>query len=155
MLIYNILIIIVICLISWQLYLEISKSYLIEGMDTDTSTATYQDYGSSDNTGQDALILAQQNAGNITYLKQQLDAMQEQLNELAQQQADYATMIVGGNTEPIPVTGADYTSTSTTTSTTTPITTPTTTPTTTTTTPTTSTTTSTTTPTTTSTSATS
>ena len=136
MLIYNILIVIFIFLISYQIYLEMTKQYLIEGMDTattDSSTVVYKDYGSSD-SATNALILAQQNAGNIEFLKQQIDSLlplkaqvdnlnyevetiPTQINDLAQQQADYATELAGST--PPQITGTDYTSTTDTTTTTT------------------------------------
>jgi hypothetical protein len=179
MFIYNILIVIFVFLIAYQIYLEIDKPYLIEGMDTDTttntnsttsstpttttstpdttttpatstpttsttpttsssssSTSSYQDYGSSD-SATNALILAQQNAGNIEFLKQQIDSLlpliaqvntlntevdtiSSQINDLAQQQEVYAAELVGST--PPQITGADYTdpnaATTTTTSTT-------------------------------------
>jgi cell division protein FtsB len=72
----NILIIFFIILIFYQVFLsKISVlSYrmsngIIEGMDTSTSTSQqYQPYDKNN-----AMILAQQNAGNIEVLKQQLD----------------------------------------------------------------------------------
>lgn len=72
----NILIIFFIILIFYQVFLsKISVlSYrmsngIIEGMDTSTSTSQqYQPYDTNN-----AMILAQQNAGNIEVLKQQLD----------------------------------------------------------------------------------
>ena len=168
MFIYNILIVIFVFLISYQIYLEILQPNLIEGMDTDTTTDTttpttttstttptttttstttpttttssstlaYQDYGSSD-AATNAMILAQQNAGNIEFLKQQIDSllpliaqvntlntevdtMTTQINDLAQQQEEYAAELVG--TTPPQITGADYTDPNATTTTTTPTT---------------------------------
>ena len=113
-------------------YLDNSKSTssLIEGMTDDTTTTTdtnnsttdgYQPYNVSDPNN--CLILSQQNAGNIsvlngrvdeidqkqqniTDLKQQLDGMQTQIDELVQQQQDYATELAGGST-PTDITGTD------------------------------------------------
>ena len=159
MFIYNILIVIFVFLISYQIYLEILQPKLIEGMDSDTTTDTsttptttttsttptptpssssssnsnssssssstlaYQDYSSSD-SATNSMILAQQNAGNIEFLKQQIDSllpliaqvntlntevdtMTTQINDLAQQQEEYAAELVGTTTPQI--TGADYT----------------------------------------------
>ena len=122
--IYTILIIIVSFLLFYQFYIEYSKPYLLEGLD---NNVTYQEYASN-NTSQDALILAQQNAGNIEFLKQQIDSllglktqvdtlsnqmdtMSSQLNDLGQQIADYGTAVAGS--EPVTVSGTDYTTTST------------------------------------------
>ena len=123
MFIYNILIFIFGFLLAYQLYLEFSKSYIIEGMDSNTTS--YTSYDNQDSTT-NALILAQQNAGNIVFLKQQIDdllplktqladltnevnTMSSQLNDLAQQIAEYATTLAGTDTPAI--TGTDYTST--------------------------------------------
>lgn len=119
--IYSILIIIVLFLIISQIYMEYSKPYLLEGLD---NNVTYTEYASN-NTSQDALILAQQNAGNIEFLKQQVDSllglqtqvntlsnemdtMSSQINDLGQQIADYGTAVAGS--EPLTVSGTDYTS---------------------------------------------
>lgn len=77
----------------------------IEGMD---ASGNYQPYDS-----QNALILAQQNAGNIEYIMQRLDglqnivqevddisgnvvSLQQQVNGLITAQNDYATQTTGG-----------------------------------------------------------
>lgn len=127
--IYSILIIIVLVLILYQIYMECSKPYLLEGLD---NNVTYTEYASN-NASQDALILAQQNAGNIEFLKQQVDSLLElktqvdtltsdvatlssQVNDLGTQIADFGTAIAGS--EPLTVTGTDYTSPTTDTTTT-------------------------------------
>jgi len=122
MFLINILIIIFLFLTIYQVYLEISKNILIEGF---TKTAqngnrsTYKDYGSSD-SATNALILSQQNAGNISFLKQQVDeleglntqvkelkqevtTMSTQMNQLVEQQATYAAALAGS--KPVDVTG--------------------------------------------------
>ena len=98
----NILIIFFLILISYQIILG---NNIIEGLDNNKS---YQQYNS-----QDPLILAQQNAGNIEYLKGRIDdvqgmykqvqdlsgnviALQEQVNGLVTAQQDYATQMTGG-----------------------------------------------------------
>ena len=98
----NILIIFFLILISYQIILG---NNIIEGLDNNNS---YQQYNS-----QDPLILAQQNAGNIEYLKGRIDdvqgmykqvqdlsgnviALQEQVNGLVTAQQDYATQMTGG-----------------------------------------------------------
>jgi len=98
----NILIIFFLILISYQIILG---NNIIEGLDNNNS---YQTYNS-----QDPLILAQQNAGNIEYLKGRIDdvqgmykqvqdlsgnvvALQEQVNGLVTAQQDYATQMTGG-----------------------------------------------------------
>ena len=99
----NILIIFFLILISYQIILG---NNIIEGLDNNNS---YQQYNS-----QDPLILAQQNAGNIEYLKGRIDdvqgmykqvqdlsgnvvALQEQVNGLVTAQQQYATQMTGGS----------------------------------------------------------
>jgi len=79
----------------------------------------YQPY---DVNSSNALILSQQNAGNIEVLKSQIDklntysqtvtdlsknysALNDQVQTLVQQQADYAQSLNGGSTQPLTVTG--------------------------------------------------
>jgi len=107
----NILILFFIILISYQLLLG---NIIVEGLDNNT---TYQAYNMSD-----PLILAQQNAGNIEYIKQRLDSiqnmyqqvqdlsgnfqsLQDQVNSLVLAQNEYATQITGGTAPEI--TGLD------------------------------------------------
>jgi len=122
MIFISILILIFILLIFYEIFINIYKPTVIEGLDT------YTDYSSGD-TSTNAMILAQQNAGNIAYLKQQVDdlltlkttvndltdevsTMTTQISDLAQQQADYATSLVGDST--IDVSGTSYDTTTTT-----------------------------------------
>ena len=98
----NILIIFFLILISYQIILG---NNIIEGLDNNNS---YQQYNS-----QDPLILAQQNAGNIEYLKGRIDdvqgmykqvqdlsgnvqTLQEQVSGLVTAQQQYATQMTGG-----------------------------------------------------------
>ena len=140
----KILIIFFIGLIGYQLFLAFSGNNLIEGLAnkpmkqikqnttnatnaTKTTTTTtnssnqYKPYNTNDPNNQNsALILSQQNAGNIEVLKgrvdgfdgvkarvdkmqQNIDSMQVQIDALVQQQADYATELAGD--EPVEVTG--------------------------------------------------
>ncbi len=127
-----ILIIVFVIIILCQIFLG---DKLIEGMDNpDTSTttttedATYQPYNLSDPNN--ALILGQQNAGNINYLKERVDEltnvkkdvddlkenvslMQTQIDALVQQQADFGTQLAGST--PPTITGTETTDTTTTT----------------------------------------
>lgn len=94
---------------------------VMEGMDnnttSDTGSNTYKPY----DMNAEPLILAQQNAGNISYLKQRLDEMgdvrkwledlsgnvaslQTQVNGLVQAQQEYANQMTGGT--PPTITGA-------------------------------------------------
>jgi uncharacterized coiled-coil protein SlyX len=99
----NILIAFFIILILYQILLE---SRIVEGLENQ-----YQPYDT--NNPNNALILAQQNAGNITFLKQRLDtltginqqvqdlsgnvqSLQTQVNALVQAQQDYANQMTGG-----------------------------------------------------------
>lgn len=103
-------------LLVYQIYLAYfrPKNILIEGL-TNQSPPGYKEYNFNDPNN--ALILAQQNAGNIEVLKERIDnldgfektvddiqqsirLMQTQLNNLVQQQAEYAKELVG-TTPPI------------------------------------------------------
>ena len=142
----NILIIFFIVLILYQILLAISNISNIEGLtpfqppsinqpsqpQTSSSTSSqYQPYNTNDPNN--VLILAQQNAGNISYLKERLDSiqgidqdvqdisgnvatLQTQVNGMLQQQQQYATKMTGGTGQPPQITGAVNTSNSTTTS---------------------------------------
>ena len=115
----NILIIFFIILILYQIFLA---NNIIEGLDNQ-----YQPYDT--NNPNNALILAQQNAGNISYLKEQLDnilginqqvqdlscnvtTLQTQINGILTQQQEYATQMTGGTGQPPEITGAIDTSSS-------------------------------------------
>ena len=107
----NILIVFFIILILYQLLLA---THIVEGLENQ-----YQPYDT--NNPNNALILAQQNAGNISYLKDRLEnyndvyqqvqdlsgnvqTLQTQVNSLLQSQQDYANQMTGG--KPPEVTGA-------------------------------------------------
>lgn len=110
----TILIIFFISIILYKILFYIGTSFhLIEGLEN-----SYKEYG-----GNDPMILAQQNAGNIEYLKsrmeevnsvkndvvtmkQDIQSMQIQVDGLVQQQADMATELSGGG-EPVSVDGLD------------------------------------------------
>jgi len=116
MLIY-VLIIIFMLLIAYQIFLSFNTNTLIEGLENttnNTNTPEYKPYNLGDPNN--ALILAQQNAGNIIVLKERVDdldgvknnvddmqqninSMQVQINSLVQQQSDYAQDLAG-NTPP-------------------------------------------------------
>lgn len=87
-----------------------TQSSLVEGLTTDNSSPEYKPYNLNDPGN--ALILAQQNAGNIEVLKgridnfegvkervdtmqQSIDSMQTQMDSLVQQQADFAQDLAG------------------------------------------------------------
>jgi hypothetical protein len=101
----NILSIFFILIISYQLILA---NRVIEGLENNSD---YKNYDT--NNPANALILAQQNAGNIEYIKQQLDiiqgmsqqvqdlsgnvvVLQDQVNGLVSAQQNYATQMTGG-----------------------------------------------------------
>jgi len=107
----NILIVFFIILIFIQIILA---THVIEGLENN-----YEPYDT--NNPNNALILAQQNAGNISFLKQRLDdltginqqvqdlsgnvqTLQTQVNGLVQSQQDYANQMTGGS--PPEITGA-------------------------------------------------
>ena len=104
----NILILIFVILITYQIILA---NHIIEGLENNDD---YKDYNTNDPNN--ALILAQQNAGNISYLKKRMDdvqgmyqtvqdlsgnyqSLQDQVNSLVSAQQDYANQMTGG-TEP-------------------------------------------------------
>ena len=93
-----------------------------EGLENNdaTANASYKPYNLNDPNN--ALILGQQNAGNIEYLKsrvedlsgikeqvnniqQNMNSMQSQIDSLVQQQSDYATELVGS--EPVTIKDED------------------------------------------------
>jgi len=102
----NILIVFFIVLICFQIILA---NHLIEGLETGKS---YKNYDT--NNPENALILAQQNAGNIEYLKGRIQdiqgmnkqvqdlsgnvqTLQEQVSGLVTAQQQYATQMTGGS----------------------------------------------------------
>ena len=130
--IIHILILFFVILISYQLFL--ANFDIIEGMDSNsTSSSSSTTYKSYDTTNPaNALILAQQNAGNIGYINKRINNVQDmskqivdlsnnvqdlqtQMNGLASAQQQYATQLTGGSAPTItgattpPETGDDDT----------------------------------------------
>jgi len=118
----NILILFFIFLILYQIFLA---TKIIEGMDN-SNNSDYKSYDT--NNPNNALILAQQNSGNIAYLKKQMDSVQDinqevqdlsgnvqtlqtQVNGIVQAQQNYANQMTGGTVPNI--TGATDTDTDT------------------------------------------
>jgi hypothetical protein len=116
----NLLIIFFIILIIYQIFLAYANKSLIEGL----TNGQYQPYDM--NNPQNALILAQQNAGNISFLKEKLDdllglnkevqdisgnviTLQEQVAQMMASQQSYSTQMTGGQTPNITGTGASIT----------------------------------------------
>lgn len=112
--IINLLIIIFIILIIYQIFLAHFSNSIIEGLDN------YKEYDTADPNN--VMILAQQNAGNIEVLKQQfdkisglkqhvedmsgnIDNLTQQVNDLVQSQEDYLAQNLPA--EPPEITGAD------------------------------------------------
>lgn len=112
--IIHILILFFVILISYQLFL--ANFDIIEGMDSNStsssSSTTYKPYDTTNPAN--ALILAQQNAGNIGYINERIDNVQDmskqivdlsnnvqdlqtQMNGLASAQQQYATQLTGGS----------------------------------------------------------
>jgi flagellar basal body rod protein FlgB len=102
----NFLILFFILLLVYQIFLASFNNYIIEGLDNQ-----YKPYDT--NNPSNTLILTQQNAGNINFLKQQMDsllpltkevkdisgnvvALQNQVNQLVAAQQQYANNLTGG-----------------------------------------------------------
>ena len=94
-------------------------NHVVEGLENNAATTNFQPYDT--NNQANAFILAQQNAGNIVVLKQQLDKMlgldkkvqdlsgnviklQDQVLELAQANKQYTEKMIG--TTPPQISGA-------------------------------------------------
>jgi hypothetical protein len=109
----NILILFFIIIISYQLILA---NHVTEGLTNNTPNKSYEPYNSND-----PMILAKQNAGNIAFLKDRMDSLQninqmvqdlsgnvqslqQQVNGLVTTQQQYATQMTGGT--PPTITGA-------------------------------------------------
>lgn len=96
----NILIVFFIILIFYQLFLSnISETFykiknnVIEGMDTATTTSGSQQYQPYDTSNpNNVMILAQQNAGNIQVLKQQVDGVLGLNQEVQDMSGNLATL---------------------------------------------------------------
>jgi hypothetical protein len=104
----NLLILFFIVLIFYQIFLACLENNIIEGL----TNQQYQPYNTNDPNN--ALILAQQNAGNISVLKEQLDelnglnkevqdisgnviALQDQVSQMVAAQQNYSTQMTGGS----------------------------------------------------------
>jgi hypothetical protein len=111
----RILILFFFSLILYQIFLAIFGN-VREGLDN----PEYKDYDTKGPGG--ANILAEQNAGNIAYLKQRIDELmnlkgtvkeatdniaqlQQQMQGLADAQSNQATAAIGGRTKPVEVSG--------------------------------------------------
>jgi len=109
----NVLIIFFIFLIVYQIIL--ANYNVVEGLKNNNSNKVYKDYPPN------ALILSQQNAGNIEYLKKKMDdlqnmntvvndlsgnvaSLQQQVNGLVSAQQQMVTQMTGGS--PPDITGA-------------------------------------------------
>ncbi len=108
-------------LVSYQIITQLfHSSTTLEGLENNVSTPSYKPYNLNDPNN--ALILAQQNAGNIEVLKGRVDKLdgikervdkvqttvdniQSQINDLAQQQVEFAQEMVG--TTPPTITGTN------------------------------------------------
>lgn len=118
-------------LLMYQSFLALKEGFQDSTQDSSqvasqVASQEYQPYNTNDPNNQSgAMILAQQNAGNIEYLKQQIsslsglqkevkdtsstvDQLTEQVLALTQQQEEAAKQMVG--TEPVQVTGIESSS---------------------------------------------
>ena len=117
----NLLIIFFIVLIFYQIFLAYFENSIMEGYEN-KDNKDYKQYDT--NNPDNALILAQQNAGNIQVLKGQMDEMlginkqvqdlsgnfvtlQQQVDDLVQAQNDYANDLTGGVEPEITGTGEE------------------------------------------------
>ena len=106
MLLINVLIVVFITLLIYQILLDYD---IVEGLE---NAGTYKSYDNQ-NSEDKALILAQQNAGNIEYIKQRMDGvqsmyqqvqdlcgnvyqLQQEVNDLVIAQKEYADEMTGG-----------------------------------------------------------
>jgi hypothetical protein len=111
----NFLIIFFILFIVYELFLAYTQNYILEGLENQ-----YQPYDV--NNPANALILAQQNAGNISFIKSQIDgllglnqqvkdisgnvvALQDQVSQIVAAQQQYTNQMTGGGETPV-ITGA-------------------------------------------------
>jgi hypothetical protein len=121
----NLLILFFIVLIIYQIFLAYIGNNIIEGL----TNQQYQEYNT--NNPNNALILSQQNAGNISFLKEQIDelnglnkevqdisgnviTLQGQVSQMLTAQQNYSNQMTGGTAPNI--TGAVNTSSSSTSS---------------------------------------
>ena len=112
----NVLIIFFILLIGYQIILA---NHVIEGLENESDYKSYDT-----NNPANALILSQQNAGNIEYIKQRLDAvqginqqvqdlsgnvsnLQVQLEQLIEANQQYTTQMIGSTPPQITGTGTE------------------------------------------------
>ena len=108
------------CLIAFFILLLVIQIILantmVEGMENNSNSNSNANYKKYDlNNPNNALILAQHNAGNIEYIKQNLDnlqnlnnevqdisgnliSLQNQVNQIAEAQQNYANQLTGGQT---------------------------------------------------------
>ena len=104
----NLLIIFFFILLVYQIFLAYTSNTILEGV----TNQQYQPYNTNDPNN--ALILAQQNAGNISVLKTQVDKLnglnsevqdisanviqlQQQVSQMVAAQQNYASKVNGGN----------------------------------------------------------
>ena len=123
----NILILFFTILVIYQIFLASFGNSIIEGLTSDnTNNKEYKPYKTNDPNN--ALILAQQNAGNIIVLRQQMTdfnglnqqvqdlsgnvtTLQEQVTNLVNAQNDYASQMTPSTAPDITGTTSDSTST--------------------------------------------
>jgi predicted PurR-regulated permease PerM len=121
----NILILFFTILVIYQIFLASFGNSIIEGLTSDnTNNTEYKPYNTNDPNN--ALILAQQNAGNISVLHQQMielnglnqqvqdlsgnvTSLQEQVNNLVTAQNDYASQMTPSTAPDISGTTSDST----------------------------------------------
>lgn len=113
---------ILICFFLFLIIYQIFLASVVEGFDNTSASNSNNQYQEYDmNNPSNALILAQQNAGNISYLKNRLGdfdnlnqqiqdlsnnmvSLQSSVDQIVQAQQDYANQMTGGS--PPDVTGA-------------------------------------------------
>lgn len=123
----NILILFFTILVIYQIFLASFGNSIIEGLTSDnTNNTEYKPYNTNDPNN--ALILAQQNAGNISVLHQQMielnglnqqvqdlsgnvTTLQEQVTNLVNSQNDYASQMTPSKAPDITGTTSDSTTT--------------------------------------------
>jgi hypothetical protein len=92
----NILVLFFIILLIYQIFLAIFQNSILEGLTNSSTSQQYQPYDT--NNPNNALILAQQNAGNIQVLEQQMNgllSLNQEVQDISGNVANLQTQVNG------------------------------------------------------------